>query len=71
MNTWHYFQNRRKTEPNDLVVLDFAGDMDHLAMDITRTFNIGGKFTAEQAKWYAVDLEAQKAIIDAEAREYL
>ncbi len=64
VNTWHYFQNRRKTEANDLVVFDFAGDMDHLAMDITRTFNISGKFTPEQAKWYAVDLEAQKAIID-------
>jgi Xaa-Pro aminopeptidase len=64
VNTWHYFQNRRKTEPNDLVVFDFAADLDHLTMDITRTFNISGKFTPEQAKWYAVDLEAQKAIID-------
>ena len=64
VNTWHYFQNRRKTEPNDLVVFDFAADMDHLTMDITRTFNVSGKFTPEQAKWYAVDLEAQKAIID-------
>ena len=33
-------------------------------MDITRTFNISGKFTPEQAKWYAVDLEAQKACIN-------
>lgn len=64
VNTWHYFQNRRKTEANDLVVFDFSGDLDHLTMDITRTFNISGKFTPEQAKWYAVDLEAQKAIID-------
>jgi Xaa-Pro aminopeptidase len=32
-------------------------------MDITRTFNISGKFTPEQTKWYAVDLEAQKAVI--------
>jgi Xaa-Pro aminopeptidase len=32
-------------------------------MDITRTFNISGKFTPEQAKWYAVDLKAQKAVI--------
>ncbi len=64
VNTWHYFQNRRKTEANDLVVFDFAADLDHLTMDITRTFNISGKFTPEQAKWYAVDLEAQKAIIE-------
>src|SRR5579863_6680191 len=32
-------------------------------MDITRTFNISCKFTPEQAKWYAVDLECQKAVI--------
>ncbi len=64
VNTWHYFQNRRKIEANDLVVFDFAADLDHLTMDITRTFNVSGKFTPEQAKWYAVDLEAQKAIID-------
>jgi Xaa-Pro aminopeptidase len=64
VNTWHYFQNRRKIEPNDLIVFDYAADLDHLTMDITRTFNISGKFTPEQAKWYAVDLEAQKAIIN-------
>ena len=44
-----------------MVVFDFAADLDHLTMDITRTFNISGKFTPEQAKWYAVDLESQKA----------
>ena len=64
VNTWHYFQNRRKMEPDDLVVFDFGADLNHLTMDITRTFNVSGKFTPEQAKWYAVDLEAQKAIID-------
>ncbi len=64
VNTWHYFQNRRKMEPNDLVVFDFGADMHHETMDITRTFNVSGKFTPEQAKWYQVDLEAQKAIIN-------
>jgi Xaa-Pro aminopeptidase len=64
INTWHYFNDHRQIQPNDLVVFDFAADLDHMAMDITRTFNISGKFTAEQAKWYAVDLESQKAVID-------
>jgi Xaa-Pro aminopeptidase len=63
INTWHYFNDRRQIQPNELVVFDFAADLDHMAMDITRTFNISGKFTPEQAKWYAVDLEAQKASI--------
>lgn len=63
VNTWHYFSDRRQIQPNELIVFDFAADLDHMAMDITRTFNIGGKFTPEQAKWYAVDLECQKAVI--------
>jgi Xaa-Pro aminopeptidase len=62
-NTWHYFFNRSKIEPGSIVVFDFAADLDHMTMDITRTFNIDGKFTPEQAKWYNVDLECQKAII--------
>jgi Xaa-Pro aminopeptidase len=63
-NTWHYFFNRDKIAPGSIVVFDFAADLDHLTMDITRTFNIDGKFTPEQAKWYNVDLESQKAVID-------
>jgi len=63
-NTWHYFFNRSKIEPGSIVVFDFAADLDHMTMDITRTFNIDGRFTPEQAKWYNVDLECQKAIID-------
>ncbi len=62
-NTWHYFQDRRQMQANDLVVFDFAADLDHQTMDITRTFNVSGKFTPEQAKWYAVDLASQKATI--------
>jgi Xaa-Pro aminopeptidase len=63
VNVWHYFRNRRKIEPNDLVVLDFAADLNHLTCDITRTFNVSGAFTAEQTKWYSVDLEAETAVI--------
>lgn len=62
-NTWHYFQDRRQMQPNEIVVFDFAADLDHQTMDITRTFNISGKFTPEQAKWYAADLASQKATI--------
>jgi len=63
INTWHYFSNRNVIEANQLVVFDYAASLDHMTMDITRTFNISGKFTPEQAKWYGVDLESQKATI--------
>jgi len=63
VNTWHYFSNRNPIQPNQLVVFDFGADLDHMTMDITRTFNISGRFTPEQAKWYDVDLAAQKACI--------
>ncbi len=63
INTWHYFSNRNVIEPNQLVVFDYGASLDHMTMDITRTFNISGKFTEEQAKWYAVDLQSQKATI--------
>lgn len=63
INTWHYFSDREQIPANGLVVFDFAASLDHMTMDITRTFNVSGKFTPEQAKWYAVDLEAQKACI--------
>jgi Xaa-Pro aminopeptidase len=63
INTWHYFNDRRQIQPNELVVFDFAADLDHMTMDITRTFNVSGKFTPDQARWYAVDLECQKAVI--------
>jgi Xaa-Pro aminopeptidase len=63
INTWHYFSNRNLIQTNELVVFDYGASLDHMTMDITRTFNINGKFSPEQAKWYAVDLEAQKAVI--------
>ncbi|HWR17805.1 MAG TPA: Xaa-Pro peptidase family protein [Terriglobales bacterium] len=62
-NRWHYFENRKQMQPNEIVVFDFGADLHHLAMDITRTFSVSGKFTPEQAKWYQVGLAAQKAII--------
>ncbi|HSK08522.1 MAG TPA: aminopeptidase P N-terminal domain-containing protein, partial [Vicinamibacterales bacterium] len=33
----HYSDNSRQIEPGDLVLMDFGGNMDHLAMDISRT----------------------------------
>ena len=64
-NVWHYSSNRRKMQSGEVVVFDYAADLDQMTMDITRTFPVSGKFTEEQAKWYAADLEAQKAMVAA------
>jgi Xaa-Pro aminopeptidase len=63
-NTWHYFSNRDKINPGEVVVFDFSPDAHQMTMDITRTFPIDGKFTPEQAKWYQCDLDSQKATIE-------
>jgi Xaa-Pro aminopeptidase len=45
--------------------MDFGADLDHLAMDITRTWPASGRFTDEQKEVYRTVLEVQKACIEA------
>ena len=45
--------------------MDFGADLDHLTMDITRTWPASGRFTAEEKKVYQTVLEVQKACIEA------
>ncbi len=59
----HYSQNSRKVAAGDIVVMDFGPDYRNYQSDLTRTFPISGKFSAEQAKVYQVVLEAQKAAL--------
>jgi Xaa-Pro aminopeptidase len=63
--TWHYDQNSRLVESADLVLMDFGADLDHLTMDITRTWPASGRFTEEQKAVYRTVLEVQKACIEA------
>ena len=62
---WHYDQNSRRVETGDVVLMDFGADLDHLAMDITRTWPASGRFTDEQKEIYRTVLEVQKACIEA------
>jgi Xaa-Pro aminopeptidase len=61
----HYDKNTRRVEAGDAVLMDFGADLDHLAMDITRTWPASGRFTAEERETYRVVLEVQKACIEA------
>lgn len=62
---WHYDQNSRRVGPGEVVLMDFGADLDHLTMDITRTWPASGRFTAEQKEVYRAVLEVQKACIEA------
>jgi Xaa-Pro aminopeptidase len=43
--------------------MDFGSDLDHMAMDITRTWPVSGVFTKEQREVYEVVLAIQMACI--------
>ena len=62
---FHYEKNSRRAEAGDVVLMDFGADLDHLAMDITRTWPASGKFTDEQREVYRIVLEVEKACIEA------
>lgn len=60
----HYVENNRPLRDNDLVLIDAACELDCYASDITRTFPVNGRFSAEQRAVYDVVLKAQLAAID-------
>jgi Xaa-Pro aminopeptidase len=64
-NAWHYEDNGRRFQPGDLVVMDYGGSLDHLTIDITRTWPVSGIFTDKQRQAYDCVLEAQQAILGA------
>jgi Xaa-Pro aminopeptidase len=57
----HYHANRRRLEEGDLLLVDAGCEFDYYASDVTRTFPVNGRFTAEQRVIYELVLEAQEA----------
>ena len=47
---FHYEKNSRRVERGDVVLMDFGADLDHLAMDITRTWPASGTFTTSRER---------------------
>ncbi len=61
----HYTTNNASLQDGDLLLIDAGCSLsDYYNGDITRTFPINGRFTAEQRALYSVVLEAQEAAID-------
>ena len=61
----HYDENRRQTQPGDLVVMDMGAEFGYYTADITRTIPVSGKFTERQRAIYELVLGAQQAAMDA------
>ncbi len=61
----HYVGNSAKLRDVDLLLIDAGCELDGYASDITRTFPVCGKFSAEQKDVYEIVLAAQAAAIAA------
>ncbi|MBC5824019.1 MAG: aminopeptidase P N-terminal domain-containing protein [Candidatus Eremiobacteraeota bacterium] len=59
----HYNKNREAVPDGSLVLIDAGAEADYFCGDITRTWPISGKFSAEQQAVYEVVLEAQRRAI--------
>ncbi|MEG3845072.1 aminopeptidase P N-terminal domain-containing protein [Microcoleus sp. herbarium14] len=55
----HYIENNRQMQENDLLLIDAGCACGYYNADITRTFPVSGKFTAEQQIIYDLVLKAQ------------
>jgi len=59
----HYTANNKQMSAGDVVYMDYGADFDYYTSDITRTWAVSGKFTAEQEKMYRCILEVRNTII--------
>lgn len=60
----HYHQNNQPLRDGDLLLVDAGCEYECYASDITRTWPINGRFTAQQRAVYEVVLAANLAAID-------
>jgi Xaa-Pro aminopeptidase len=60
----HYTENNTELKAGDMLLIDAGAEIDGYAADITRSFPVSGKFSAEQRAVYEVVLAAQHAAIE-------
>jgi Xaa-Pro aminopeptidase len=61
----HYTSNRDTLRAGELVLVDSGCEFDLYTSDVTRTWPVSGRYSAEQRALYEIVLTAQKAGIDA------
>ena len=59
----HYTENNAPLQSGDLVLIDAGCELDYYAADITRTFPVSGRFSAEQRTLYELVLRAHEAAL--------
>lgn len=64
-NLLHYWENKRRMDSGEVIVMDAAAECSAYAADITRTVPVNGKFTPRQREIYNIVYAAQQAAIDA------
>lgn len=62
---WHYNANNHLLEPGNVLLIDYAPEVNYYVTDITRTWPVQGEFSAEQLKFYNCVREARDEIIKA------
>jgi Xaa-Pro aminopeptidase len=60
----HYRDNNAQSAADDLVLIDAGAEYRGYACDITRTFPVSGRFTAEQRALHDLVLAAQQAALE-------
>ena len=63
--TWHYNANNHLLETGNVLLIDYAPEINYYVTDITRTWPINGEFTGEQLKFYNCVKDARDEIIKA------
>jgi Xaa-Pro aminopeptidase len=61
----HYGASNRRMKDGEVLLIDYAPEVDHYTSDITRTWPVNGVFSARQAELYDAVLESQAAGIAA------
>src|SRR6185436_8681233 len=59
----HYMKDDDALHDGDLLLIDAATSFNHYSADVTRTFPVNGKFTAEQRDIYQLVRDAQEAFV--------
>lgn len=63
--SWHYNANNHTIKAGDVMMMDYAPELQYYSTDITRTWPVEGKFTDIQLKYYNCVKEASEKVIAA------